>query len=211
MLRGILALLMFLPLRVAAQSAPAAPLSLPTRDAHQDLLIVADPYLSADRYKGVFGKRSPYDAGLIAIQVYFRNDNSVPVRFQPDTIRLVVSPPGAERQSLGPLSVEDVADRTLLEAHSNPSSRRRLPFPGSATSTGRGKDWQEMVTTLRSVVLGTDILPPRATTHGFLFFDLDHDFDAIRNTHLYIPDLSFMTDNKPLFFFEIDLAAVSQK
>ena len=63
-----------------------------------------------------------------------------------------------------------------------------------------------MTTTLRSVALGTDVLPPHATTHGFLFFDLNHDFGAIRNSHLYIPDLSFMTDNKALFFFEIDLA-----
>jgi hypothetical protein len=63
-----------------------------------------------------------------------------------------------------------------------------------------------MTTTLRSVALGTDVLPPHATTHGFLFFDLNHDFSAIRNAHLYIPDLAFMTDNKALFFFEIDLA-----
>ena len=59
---------------------------------------------------------------------------------------------------------------------------------------------------LRSVALGTDILPPHATTHGFLFFDLNHDVDAIHNSHLYVPDLAFMTDNKALFFFEIDLA-----
>ena len=62
-----------------------------------------------------------------------------------------------------------------------------------------------MVTSIRSVALGTDVLPPRATTHGFIFFDLNHDFDAIRYAHLYIPDLVFMTDQKALFFFEIDL------
>ena len=61
-----------------------------------------------------------------------------------------------------------------------------------------------MVTTLRSVALGTDILPPHATTHGYLFFDMNHDFDAIQNSKLYIPDLAFMTDNKALLFFEID-------
>ncbi len=65
-----------------------------------------------------------------------------------------------------------------------------------------------MTTTLRSVGLSTDVLPPHATTHGFLFFDLNHQFDAIHNSHLYIPDLAFMTDKKALFFFEIDLADV---
>ena len=64
-----------------------------------------------------------------------------------------------------------------------------------------------MTTTLRSVALGTDVLPPHATTHGFLFFDMNHDFSGgVCNSHLYIPDLAFMTDNKALFFFEIDLA-----
>jgi hypothetical protein len=68
-----------------------------------------------------------------------------------------------------------------------------------------------MTTTLRSVALGTDVLPPHATTHGFLFFDLNHDFSAIHNSHLYIPDLSFMTDKKALFFFEIDLGETAAR
>jgi hypothetical protein len=206
MLRGILTILMLCPLGALAQSARPDPLSLQTRDAHQDLLIVADPYLSAERYNEVFGKKSPYAAGLIVIEVYFRNDNTMPIRLNPGTIQLVISIPGEERQRLSPLSPEEVADRTLLKGDKNPSSRRHFPFPGSPTSTGHGKEWQEMVTTVGSMVLSTDILPPRATTHGLLFFDMDHDFDAIRNTHLYIPDLAFMTDHKALFFFEIDLA-----
>ena len=68
-----------------------------------------------------------------------------------------------------------------------------------------------MTTTLRSVALGTDVLPPHATTHGFIFFDLNHDFSAIHNSHLYIPDLSFMTDKKALFFFEIDFGEAASK
>jgi hypothetical protein len=35
---------------------------------------------------------------------------------------------------------------------------------------------------------------------------MNHDFGAILSSHLYIPDLAFMTDKKALFFFEIDLA-----
>jgi len=182
-------------------------MSLPARDSHQDLIIAADPYLRAERYKKeVFGKDSFYAAGIIAIDVYFKNENNVPIRLNPGTIQLVISQPGLDRQRLGPLSPEDVADRTLLTANSNIRARRPFPFPGASSSSGHSKDWTEMTTTLRSVALGTDVLPPHATTHGFLFFDLNHDFGAIRNTHLYIPDLAFMTDNKALFFFEIDLA-----
>jgi hypothetical protein len=204
----MLAIAMLFPLGATGQSAPPDPMSLRTRDAHQDVTIVADPYIRALRYsKDVFGKNSFYAAGIIAVDVYFRNDNDSPIRLNPGTIQLVISQPGLDRQRLGPLSAEDVADRTLLTANSNiRAPRRPFPFPSSSTGSSHSKDWVEMTTTLRSVALGTDILPPHATTHGFIFFDLNHDVDAIHNSHLYIPDLKFMTDNKALFFFEIDLA-----
>jgi hypothetical protein len=212
MLRIILAIVMLFPLGALGQSAPPDPMSLRTRDAHQDLTILADPYIRAARYsKEVFGKDSFYAAGIIAIDVYFKNDNNVPIRLNPATIQLVISQPEQERQRLGALSPEEVADRTLLTANSNIRAHRPFPFPGSTSSSGHSKDWVEMTTTLRSVALGTDILPPHATTHGFLFFDLNHDFGAIHYAHLYIPDLSFMTDNKALFFFEIDLGDVPSR
>jgi hypothetical protein len=62
-----------------------------------------------------------------------------------------------------------------------------------------------MVDLLRTVVLGTDVLPPHATTHGIFFFDVNHDFDAVRDSQLYVPDLIYMTDHKALFYFEVDL------
>jgi len=207
MLRTILVIAMLLPLGARAQTAPPDPMSLITRDAHQGLTIVADPFLKAERYKKeIFGKDSFYAAGIVAIDVYFRNDNNSPIRLNPDTIELVISQPGQDRQRLGALSPEDVADRTLLKAHSNIRAPRPFPIPGASSGSGHSKDWVQMTTTLHSVALGTDLLQPHATTHGFLFFDLNHDFGAIHNAHLYIPDLSFMIDKKALFFFEIDLA-----
>src|SRR5579863_10772460 len=114
MLPKIIAIVMLFPLSASSQSAPPDPMSLRTRDAHQDLTIVADPYLRAARYsKEVFGKDSFYNAGIVAIDVYFRNDNDVPIRVNPGTIQLVISQPGQDRQRLGALSPEDVADRTL--------------------------------------------------------------------------------------------------
>jgi len=206
--------MLLLPFSAFGQTAQTDPMTLRTRDAHQDLLVVADPLVSASRYKdkGIFGKKSPYEAGIVAIDVYFRNDNDKPIRLNLDTIQLVIAIPGQQRQRLEPLSPEDVADRTLLSKATNPTVRRRpLSFPGTTSNSGKSKDWNEMTTTLRSVALGTDVLPPHATTHGYLFFDMNHDFDAIENSQLYIPDLAFMTDNKALFFFEIDLGPGSAK
>jgi hypothetical protein len=210
----LMTIALLLPLGARAQTAHVDPLTLTTRDAHQELLIVADPYISADRYKdkNIFGKKSFYDAGIIAIDVYFRNDNDKPIRIDLDTIQLVVAQPGQDRQRLDALSAEEVTDRTLLEKATDPTIRRRpLSFPGTIHNSGKSKEWNEMATTLRSVALATDVLGPHATTKGFLFFDMNHEFDAIRYSQLYIPDLAFMGNNQALFFFEIDLGTAPNK
>ena len=198
------------PLGAFAQTAQVDPLTLPTRDTHQNLTIAADPYVSADRYsKALFGKTSPYEAGIVAINVYFRNDNDSPIRLNLDTILLMISVPRQDHEKLQPLTPEEVADRALLKARANPhATRRPFPFPGSASGSGKGKTWEEMNSAITSLTLSTEVLPPHATTHGFLFFDVNHQFDAMRYTSLYVPDLIFMTDKKALLFFEIDLHIV---
>ena len=207
MLRSILIIMALVPLGALAQSAPPDPPSLQTRDAHQGLTIIADPYLNAARYKKeIFSKYSPYAAGIVAIDVYFRNDNGLPIRIDPNTIQLMISAPGQDKQRLGILSPDDVADRTLLTGNSDVRERRPFPFPNPTNGPGHKKDWVDMTTALHAVALGTDTLPAHATTHGFLFFDLNHDFGAIHYAHLYIPDLAFTKNNEALFFFEIDLA-----
>jgi len=209
MILRFLALLLLLPLGALAQASPTDPMTLQARDSHQDMLIAADPYISAERYKDVFGKHSPYPTGIIAIDVYFRNDNSMPIRLNLNTIRLVISLPGVDRQRLEPLSPEEVTDRTLLKADANPKLPRPFPFP--RPGGGKSKPWVEMDTMLRSVAVSSDVLPPKGITHGFLFFDMNHDFEAIRHAHLYIPDLAFMGNSKALFFFELDLGATPAK
>ena len=203
----IIASIALVPLGALAQSAPPDPLSLQTRDSHEGLTIVADPYLSSSRYKKeIFSKYSPYAAGIVAIDVYFRNDNGLPVRIDPNTIQLVISVPGQDKQRLGILSPDDVADRTLLTGDSDVRERRPFPFPNPTNGPGHKKDWVDMTTALRAVTLSTDLLPPHTTTHGFLFFDMNHEFAAIHYAHLYIPDLVFTKNDQALFFFEIDLA-----
>ena len=50
---------------------------------------------------------------------------------------------------------------------------------------------------------------PALHAHGFFYFDVNHHYDWLSNARFYVPDLSFMLDNKALFFFEIDLAAAA--
>jgi hypothetical protein len=206
---ALLVLVLMSPLAALAQNPKATlvdPATLAAKDSHDNLTISVDPYTATERYKEAFAKNSPQEAGIMAIHVYARNDNDLPIRINFDSLELLVSLPGHDRQHLTPLSAEEVANRALLKANANPTVPSHLPLPNLRRS-GPSKAWTEMVDYLHSVAFSSDILPPHATTHGFLFFDMNHDFGAIRYAHLYLPDLWFMTNKKALLFFEVDLGA----
>lgn len=187
-----------------ARTASPDPASLAAHDSHQGLVIAADPYISPERYKDKFSKHSPYDAGLIAIDLLFRNDNDLPVRVNLKTIQILVRPPGGSRQQLDPLSPEDVADRVLAKRPKDPTPRFPIPRIGAPRSP-HNKEWEDFAADVRGAALNTDLLPPHATTHGFVYFDIDGHYDWILDARVEVPDLAFMNDPKPLFFFEIDL------
>jgi hypothetical protein len=186
-----------------ATAAPPDPASLPARDSHQGLLVAADPFTSADRYREKFGKHTPYEGGIIAIDLFFRNDNDSPIRINLKTMQLQVAAPGQSRQRLEPLSPEDVADRVLAKPK-DPTPRFPVPRVGAPRSP-HNKDWEEFAADVRAAALNTDLLPPHATTHGLVYFDIDRHYDWISSARVEVPDLAFMNDPKPLFFFEIDL------
>jgi len=188
--------------------APTDPSSLPAKDSHQSLLVAADPYTSADRYKSRFGsKHTPFDGGILALEIYARNDNDRPIQINLSTVTLLIGAAGQPRQKLAPLAPEEVADRVLLKTPRDAKAPRLpLPLPGGVPNRSKGKEWNELATELRAVSLSSDVLPPNATVRGFFYFDIDHHYDWLSNARFELPDLEFMLDKKALFFFEVDLA-----
>ncbi len=183
------------------------PMAMPAKDQHEGLLIAAEPYEDGARYKPLFGKKNPYDVGLVAIEAFFRNDNDRPIQVDLESVRLLLEPPGTDRQRLKPLTVDQVTDRILLKGGPNPTTRRKpIPVPGRGPNTGRGKEWDQLYASLNATAFNMDVLPPRSTVHGFLFFDLDSHYDWLKYARLYIPDLKFPNSNKVLLYFEVDLA-----
>ncbi len=200
---GLSAVLLAAGLMARAQTNPA---SLPAHDSHQGLLVAADPYVTGARYKEKFGKHTPFEAGILALEIYVRNDNDKPIRINLETVSLRIGQPGTTPQKLAAISPEEVANRVLLKPKDPKAQRLPLPLPGRLPSTGRGKDWDELHALLSSLAMNSDVLPPNATVHGFFYFDIDHHYDWLSNAHFELPDLAFMLDNKGLFFFEVDLA-----
>ena len=88
-------------------------MTLPAKDAHQGLLIAVKPDITAESSRAVFGKRTPYDVGLLGLEVYFKNDNDAPIRIDLSTVRLLIGAPGDQRQKLEAASADDVTDLVL--------------------------------------------------------------------------------------------------
>ncbi len=105
--------------------AQVDPAKLPAQDAHEKLLIAVSPWLDAERYKDTFGKNNPYASGIVALDVYFKNDGDEPIKIDLRTIELIVETPDAPKQHVQPLKPEDVADRILLM----PKGPSNSPYP----------------------------------------------------------------------------------
>ena len=187
--------------------AQVDPASLPAHESHQGVTVAVKPLMSEAGYKAQFGGRTPFEAGIVALEVFFRNDNDKPIRVNLGNMRLLVSRPGESLQRIEPLSAEEVANRVLLNAPSDPR-RPRLPNPlgNRGGNSARDKNWQELAGRLRAAGVKSDLLGPKSTVSGFLFFDVNHHYDWLSSARLDVPDLAFMLDNQALFFFQVDLA-----
>jgi hypothetical protein len=188
------------------------PTKLPARDAHQDLLVAADPWVTAEEYKPRFPKDCPFDYGIMAIDVYFKNDGALPVRINLATIRLTITHERSANEELPPLSSNDVANYMLGGKGNgkNPTKRSRLPIP-IHPSDKNAKKVQELADALHAVQLQTDLVPPHSTVRGLLYFDMDGHFEWTATARLYVPDLKTMGTDKTLLFFDVDLSAAVEQ
>jgi hypothetical protein len=191
-----------LTLTLAAQTSPQG---MAAHDEHQGCVVSADPYIDAARSKEKFGKKHPQEAGILALEVGFRNDTDKPISVNLERIRLTLQVPGERRQQLEPLDLDDAADRIAEPGGPNPVFSRS-PIPGRKVKGGRGKDWQKLRERLKEAALASDVLPPHSTTRGFLFFDVNHRFDWLPHASLYVPELRFIPSREELLYFEVELA-----
>ncbi len=187
------------------QQSPSKPLTTSTLDSHDGLTVAAEPWLSADRYKSTFPKKSPYDAGVLAIKVNFRNDSDESIKIGLQRIRLNLVFEDSNRQDLPALSSEQLAD-AVLHPKLKGASKPRLPIPIPTSPGGRDKHWEEFRRLAEDAGLHSSVVAPHSTIAGLLYFDLQNQFDLLSNAHLYIPDLLSLEKNRSLMYFDIDLS-----
>jgi hypothetical protein len=204
---------LFAAFLVAAQpGASQQPTSLKTNslESHEGMTLSARPWTDPALYKEKFPKKSPYAAGMIAIQVVFRNDSDDSMKINLERIRLNVTLSEEDHQALYPLSPEQGADVITRPATKNLTAKR-LPIPLGGPKVGKDKKWTEVEQSLRDAGVQASVVAPHSSVQGLLYFDLRSQFDLLNTAHLYVPEIVAIEKNRGLMFFEIDLSRSAQR
>ena len=197
-----------------AQQAAGQQSSLKTTslETHEGLTISARPWTDAALYKEKFPKKSPYAAGILAMQVVFRNDSNEAMKVTLLRIRLSFQIDQDTRQELQALTPAQVADEVLKPGGKDPSkSRQKIPLPVSIPRSGNDKHWRELEQQAEIAGVPANVIAPHSTVQGLLYFDLQGQFDLLNGAHLYVPDVITMETNRSLTYFELELSRPAGK
>jgi hypothetical protein len=193
----------------SAQQQPA-PLKTASLESHEGMTISARPLTEPSQYKDKFPKKSPLAAGVLAVQVVFRNDSDLSVKVNLDRIRLTFVLEEDNRQEIQALTPDQLADAVLKPGAKDPTmSHKKLPIPiptSSNPKTRGNKDWVELQKDAQDAGIPTSVLAPHSSVTGLLYFDLQGQFDLLSSSHLYVPDIAVMEKGTSLTYFEIDLS-----
>src|ERR1700720_1874134 len=179
------------------QSAPATPAPKPgtpaplSRDQHRGLTVSVDPYTEPARTKDKFGKANPHDVGVLPVEVFLRNDSDQPMRVNLETVQLEVTLKNGVRQEVDWLRAEEGAKLIAHPTGSADPHQKRLPLPMKIGD----KNVEKLANVLRPLTLDADVIPPKGTIHGFLYFDVSHEFAIVKRSSLYVPDVSIAPSN----------------
>jgi hypothetical protein len=198
---------------VAAQpGASQQPTSLKTNslESHEGMTITARPWTNPALYKEKFPKKSPFAAGMIAVQVVFRNDSDDSMKINLERIQLNVTLSEEDHQALYPLSSEQGAD-VITRPRTKDLTTKRLPIPLGGPKVGKDKKWTEVEQSLRDAGVQSSVVAPHSSVQGLLYFDLRSQFDLLNTAHLYVPEIVAIEKNRGLLYFEIDLSRSAER
>jgi hypothetical protein len=189
-----------------------ASLKTASLETHEGLTISVQPWTDAALYKEKFPKKSPFAAGIVAMQVAFRNDSNQSMKVSLNRIRLSFQIDQDNRQELQSLTAAQVADQVLKPGGKDPSqSRSKIPLPVSVPHSGKDKHWTELEQQAENAGVPANVIAPHSTVQGLLYFDLQGQFDLLNGARLYVPDVLVMENNRSLTYFEIDLSRSAGK
>ncbi len=204
--------LFVLSLLTSHPGAAQQPSTLKTNslESHEGMTITARPWTDPALYKEKFPKKSPFAAGIIAIQVIFRNDSDDSMKINLERIRLNLTLSEEDHQALYPLTSEEATDVITRPSTKNLSAKR-LPIPLGGPKIGKDKKWIEVEQSIRNAGVQASVIAPHSSVQGLLYFDLRSQFDLLNTAHLYVPEIVAIEKNHGLLYFEIDLSRSGER
>lgn len=183
------------------------PLKAASLESHEGLTVSVQPWTDPAQYKEKFRKNSPLAAGLVALEVAFRNESDDSIRVNLGRIRLNVDVSDDNRQGLATLTPDEVADGVLHPVPKDPTTpRAKLPIPIGKQHNGHDKRWTELQKAASDAGLPGSIVAPHKTLEGLLYFDLQGQLDLLNTAHLYVPEAMALESHRPLMYFDVDLS-----
>src|ERR1700730_1159852 len=148
-------------------NAQQSPLRTAALESHEGLTVSATPWTDAAKYKEKFPKKSPYAAGILAVQVSFRNDSDDSVNVNLSSIRLTVHLDAQNTQELPSLSAEELVQAMLKPGGKDPTAtRKKLPIPVNIPKGGKDKNLEELQRQAQEASVPTGVIGPRSTVQG---------------------------------------------
>jgi len=191
---------------LAQSSAPAAGSAHPAdslpRDQHEGMTISADSYSDPNRAREKFGKADPLPVGILPVEVFLINATTQAIRIDVDSVQLEVHFENGDHQEIDWLPAGEVARKI---AHPNGAENPHAPRIPIGVETGGDAKTDKLLEILRPFALDASVVPPMATLHGFLFFDLNHNMPLAEHASLYVPNVTNVPEKKSLMFFEVVL------
>ncbi len=204
--------LLALSMMTCEPGAAQQPSSLKTTslESHEGMTITARPWTDPALYKEKFPKKSPFAAGIVVIQVVFRNDSDDSMKVNLERIRLNLTFSEEDHQALYPLTSEEAADIITRPATKNLTAKR-LPIPLGGPKVGKDKKWIEVEQAIRDAGVQASVVAPHSSVQGLIYFDLRSQFELLNNAHLYVPEVVAIEKNHGLLYFEIDLSRSAER
>lgn len=185
------------------QPSPSRPSAWAAKDTHEGFTVAADAYSDAARSKDKFAKADPYKAGVLAVDVFLKNDTAYPVHVDLSTVRLDVDSPDGQRLHLPSLSLGEAAKEIAHPKGPSLPTPHRFPSLGAPGEDGKARDVEAK---LQLLALQADVVPPNGTLRGFVFFDVSGEFSVVSYASLYVPDVKSVASDSGMIYFDVPLA-----
>lgn len=181
--------------RLMFRAQPAS--AYPARDAHEGIVVAADPFDAREKSAPVFGKHDLRKAGILPILLVITNDTDRTVRLDKFRVQFLTR----DRQKLEPTPAEAVVQRLTGKAAVAFPPDTRSPIPKVPRTPSRKDGAVEVL----AHEFNMRMVPPKSSASGFLYFDVGRNRDWLPGSSVYLTDLIWAHNSQPLLFFEVKL------